>query len=106
MDGRPLDARDIVDYELITTTAQLETAADRRETILRQIYEVNRQTIEDGKTGDLKAIVIPLDRQHDPREANHLVERSDDGRRRSVRTDAPFSVNDSSALRPGRWWCR
>jgi hypothetical protein len=38
--------RDIVDYELITTTALLETAADRRETILRQIYEVNRQTIE------------------------------------------------------------
>ena len=34
--------RDIVDYELIATMALLETAADRRETILRQIYEVNR----------------------------------------------------------------
>src|SRR5581483_8757782 len=36
--------RDIVDYELIATMALLETAADRRETINRQIYEVNRQT--------------------------------------------------------------
>ena len=44
--------RDIVDYELIATMALLETAADRRETLLRQIYEVNRQTIEDGKKGD------------------------------------------------------
>src|SRR5207248_76405 len=41
--------RDIVDYEMIATMALLETGADRRETILRQIYEVNRQTIEDGK---------------------------------------------------------
>src|ERR1700704_29787 len=41
--------RDIVDYEMIATMALLETAADRRETIMRQIYEVNRQTIEDGK---------------------------------------------------------
>src|SRR4029079_4086051 len=36
--------RDIVDYEMIATMALLETAADRRETIMRQIYEVNRQT--------------------------------------------------------------
>ncbi len=86
--------RDIVDYELITTTALLETAADRRETILRQIYEVNRQTIEDGKTGDVKAIVIPLDRQHDPREADHLAERLMMGGVEVFRTDAPFSVND------------
>src|SRR5215831_16233220 len=41
--------RDIVDYELIATMALLDTAADRREAILRQIYEVNRQTIEDGR---------------------------------------------------------
>ena len=44
--------RDIVDYELIATMALLETAADRRETILRQIYEVNRQTVEDRRNGD------------------------------------------------------
>ena len=43
--------RDIVDYEMISTMALLDTAADRRETILRQIYEVNRQTIERGGPG-------------------------------------------------------
>ena len=46
--------RDIVDYELIATMALLETAADRRETILRQIYEVNRQTVEDQRKGDVR----------------------------------------------------
>jgi hypothetical protein len=67
--------RDIVDYELIATMALLETAADRRETILRQIYEVNRQTVENGKTAEVKAIAIPVDTQHDPNEATHLVEK-------------------------------
>ena len=43
--------RDIVDYELIATMATLEFAADQRETLLRQIYEVNRATIEDGQEG-------------------------------------------------------
>lgn len=67
--------RDIVDYELIATMALLETAADRRETLLRQIYEVNRETVEMGKRGDPAAVLIPLDGQHDPREAGHLVEK-------------------------------
>lgn len=68
--------RDIVDYELIATMALLETAADRRETILRQIYEVNRQTAA-GPTrrGETTAILIPVDGQHDPREVGHLAER-------------------------------
>ena len=64
--------------------ALLETAADRRETILRQIYEVNRQTVEDGRKGDAAAILIPVETQHDPREAAHLVERLQHGRRRSL----------------------
>jgi len=67
--------RDIVDYELIATMALLETAADRRETIIRQIYEVNRQTIEDGRKGNPSSILVPADGQHDVREAAHLVDR-------------------------------
>ncbi len=43
--------RDIVDYELIATFALLESAADRRETLLQEIYEVNRVTIADGSQG-------------------------------------------------------
>jgi hypothetical protein len=69
--------RDIVDYELITTMALLETAADRRETILRQIYEVNRQTVEEGRrpNGGVAAILIPTENQQDRREVATLVER-------------------------------
>jgi hypothetical protein len=67
--------RDIVDYELIATMALLETAADRRETILENIYEVNRVTIENGRKGDVTSILVPVDGQQDPREVVHLVDR-------------------------------
>jgi hypothetical protein len=67
--------RDIVDYELIATMALLDTVADRRETLLRQIYEVNRQTVEAGNSGEIKAILIPLEGQQDVREAAHLADR-------------------------------
>src|SRR3954463_4530545 len=66
--------RDIVDYELIATMALLETAAEQREPLLRQIYEVNRATVEAGAKGNPAAIIIRADNQHDPREAAHLVE--------------------------------
>jgi hypothetical protein len=84
--------RDIVDYELIATMALLETAADRRETILRQIYEVNRQTVQDRQPGDVTAIMIPTEGQHDPREASHLVERLRLGGVEIRRAAAAFEV--------------
>jgi len=67
--------RDIVDYELIATMALLDTVADRREALMRQIYEVNRLTVEAGTKGNPGAIVIPVETQHDPHEAVHLVEK-------------------------------
>ena len=67
--------RDIVDYELIATIALLETAAEQREPLLKQIYAVNRATIEAGVKGDPAEIIIPVQKQSDPREAFHLVER-------------------------------
>jgi hypothetical protein len=88
--------RDIVDYELIATTALLDAAADRREAILRQIYEVNRQTVEDGRTGRVKAIAIPLEHQHDAREAAHLAERLAIGGVEVYRADAPFSTDSDT----------
>jgi hypothetical protein len=88
--------RDIVDYELIATMALLETAADRRETIVRQIYEVNRQTIEDGKTSNPAAILVPVEHQHDPREAAHLVEKLNMGGVEIYRADAPFDADGKS----------
>jgi len=74
--------RDIVDYELIATNALLEAAADTRETLLRQIYNINRNTIEAGKKGELGqdkdklyAAIIPAADQHDPNEAIELVDK-------------------------------
>ena len=55
--------------------ALLDTVADRREALLRQIYAVNRETIESGRKGDPAAILIPVDSQHDPHEALHLVDK-------------------------------
>jgi hypothetical protein len=75
--------RDIVDYETISTMALLESAAETRETLLRQIYEVNRTTIEAGRKGALGfgdrepeyAVLIPTTGQQDRNEAIELVEK-------------------------------
>jgi hypothetical protein len=82
--------RDIVDYSLISTTALLETVADRRETLLRHIFEINRQTVEDRRRGDPTAIVIAPDEQHDPREVHHLIERLRMGGVDVYRAEGPF----------------
>jgi len=72
--------RDIIDYELTATFALLSAAADRRETLLREIYEVNRATIADGAAGTLAAgpkafaAIIPTN-QHDPNETIELVDK-------------------------------
>jgi hypothetical protein len=85
--------RDIVDYELIATMGLLEAAADRRETIMRQIYEVNRQTIDAGRRNRPSAILVPIDGQHDPREAAHLVDRLQIGGVEVHRADAAFEAD-------------
>src|SRR5581483_6400724 len=84
---------DIVDYEMIATMALLETVADRRETINRQIFEVNKQTIDQAKTADVKAIVVPIEGQHDAREAAHLVDRLHAGGVDVYRADAAFELD-------------
>jgi hypothetical protein len=88
--------RDIVDYELIATMALLETGADRRETILRKIYEVNLQTIEDGKKASPSAILVPIEGQHDAREAAHLVEKLQLAGVEISRADAAFDAGGRS----------
>jgi hypothetical protein len=65
--------RDIVDYELIATMALLETAADQRESLLRQIYEVNHATVDRAANAEPAAIVIPVANQFDPRAAMRLA---------------------------------
>ncbi|HMC76077.1 MAG TPA: hypothetical protein VKH34_03055, partial [Vicinamibacterales bacterium] len=85
--------RDIVDYELIATMALLDTVADRRETLLQQIYEVNRVTVENGTKGDPSAILIPIEGQHDPHEVMHLVEKLQMGGVDVTRAGAPFEAD-------------
>jgi hypothetical protein len=87
---------DIVEYEQIATMALLETAADRRETLLRQIFEVNRETVEAGHQGDTGAIVVPLDGQQDVREAAHLVDRLQIGGVEVYRAETPFDAEGKS----------
>ncbi len=74
--------RDIVDYELTATWALLEAAADSRLTLLHEIYDINRHTIEQGEKGEIGgdkqkhyAILIPTVGQHDPNEAVELVDK-------------------------------
>ena len=90
--------RDIVDYELIATMALLETAADRRETLLRQIYEVNRA---DDRRRARRAIRrrswCRSSSQHDPREAAHLVDKLQHGA--ASRSTAPTRRSRPTARR-------
>jgi hypothetical protein len=73
--------------------ALLETAADRREALMRQIYQVNRETIENGRKGNPSAILVPVENQHDPREAAHLVDRLTVGGVEIYRAGAPFDAD-------------
>ncbi len=67
--------RDIVDYELIATMGMLEAVADQRSALLRQIYEVNRSTVEDSAKNEPAAIIIPVPGQFEPRAAVRLAEK-------------------------------
>jgi hypothetical protein len=88
--------RDIVDYELIATMGLLETAADQREALLRQIYEVNRVTVESGATSEPAAIVIPVASQFDPRAAMHLADKLRIGGVEVWRAEAAFDADGKS----------
>jgi hypothetical protein len=88
--------RDIVDYELIATMATLEFAADQRETLLRQIYEVNRATIEAGRKGNPAAALIAPEAQSDPPAAYRLVDRLQLGGVKVYRAEAAFTADDKN----------
>jgi hypothetical protein len=85
--------RDIVDYELVATMGLLDTVADRREALLRQIYEVNRQTVEAGSTGETRSILIPVEGQQDAREAAHLANRLHMAGVEVLRANASFDTD-------------
>ena len=86
--------RDIVEYELIATMTLLETAAEQREQLLKQIYAVNLATVEAGKKGEPSAIIIPTNRQHDSVQAMNLVERLQIGGVEVFRADSDFEADE------------
>jgi hypothetical protein len=90
--------RDIVDYELTATFALLEAAADTRETLLHQVYDMNRATIEEGKKGEIGdvtstdktfAILIPA-HQFDENESGELIDKLQQAGVDVYRAEAPF----------------
>ena len=91
--------RDIVDYELTATFALLETAADRRQTLLQNIYDINANTIALGKKGELGfgdkqksfAAIIPVEGQQDQNEVIKLVEKLEMGGVNVLRATKAFS---------------
>lgn len=101
---------DIVEYEMIATTALLESAADRRETLLREIYDVNASTIDQGRKGELGygdrdhayAIIIPVAGQHDENEVAELVEKLMLGGVEVSRAEAAF-VQDGERYPAGTY---
>ncbi|MBV8820042.1 MAG: hypothetical protein JO022_16885 [Acidobacteriaceae bacterium] len=105
--------RDIVDYELIATEALLVTAANEREQLLHDIYEVNKSTIEAGKKGSLGgkdkvfAIVIPVsnEEQQDRNEAADLVNRLRMAGVEVEKSVAPFEA-DSNKFSAGSYVIR
>jgi hypothetical protein len=88
--------RDIVDYELIATMGLLEATADQRESLLRQIYEVNRATLDAGAKGDPSAILIPVKPQHDPMAAARLIDRLQIGGVEVYRADNALEADGKS----------
>jgi hypothetical protein len=89
---------DIVDYENIDTVALLDAAADRRLTLLHEIYDINKRTIDMGAAGTIGeakekfyAAIIPVADQHDPDESIELIDKLMIGGVDIYKADAPFT---------------
>ena len=103
--------RDIVDYEMIATIALLDAAADRREALLHEIYDVNATTIDLGKKGELGfgnkdksfAILIPVKGQHDSQRSVGTGGEAAARRRGSVRVPRKLSCRTARLMRPARY---
>ncbi len=65
--------RDIVDYELSLTFSLLESAANFKEEILYNYYQMGKDAVEQGKLGNPYAIIIPRD-QNDHITTSKMIE--------------------------------
>jgi len=58
--------RDIVDYDFIATFGLLEAAASLRQQILESVYIAGKRQVEEGRTGNPFAVVVPRDQRDRP----------------------------------------
>jgi Zinc carboxypeptidase len=65
--------RDIIDVELVISDTLLETAAHRRERLIKNQIHMGRRAIEEGKKGDPYAYVLPA-AQRDPGATYRLLD--------------------------------
>jgi len=64
--------RDALEYAITASMGVLDVAADRPDQFLLNMYQMGRDEIEDGESGDPYAFVIPPEQWH-PGEAHNLV---------------------------------
>jgi hypothetical protein len=87
--------RDAVEYTNTASMGVLDVAADRPQQFLYNIYEMGRDAIEAGESGDPYAYVIPPEQWH-PGEAHNLVNILRQGGVRVERATASFEAGGDS----------
>jgi len=83
--------RDAVHYTNTASMGVLDVAADRPQQFLYNMYQMGRDAIEAGRSGDPYAYVIPPEQWH-PREAHNLVNILRQGGVEVDRADASFEA--------------
>jgi len=87
--------REALDYAITASLAVLDLAADRRQQYLYNIYDMGRDAIEAGKSGDPYAYIIPPKQWHDG-EAHNLVNILRQGGVEIDRATASFEVKGTT----------
>jgi hypothetical protein len=81
-----------VRYHLVASLGTLDVAQKNKEDFLYTFYQMGRDAIEAGRSGDPFAYVISLDDQHDPGEAVELLNTLRRGGIRVERATSPFQA--------------
>jgi hypothetical protein len=82
---------DVVEHHRLAAEGLLEAAADRRESLKRNFYLMNRRTVERFSTGQPFAFIVPR-AQHDPGSAVRLLGLIQDGGADVDEASAPFTA--------------
>jgi hypothetical protein len=81
---------DVVEYHKLAAVGLLEAVAAHREMLKRNFYLMNRRSIDRFTNGGPFAFVVPIEQQHDPGTAAHLLRLLQAGGAEVHRARAPF----------------